>query len=424
MNLSRKEAARRQRAKRRRKLIAANMLLIVAIGATVIWNLATSDADPGAAVDEIAEGAAPGNANEGIGNGENGGPVTDPGHNHHDDPGSGQNGEMVPGKEQSEDGAVRLAFAGDVYLGGNVGVLLEKNGYDYPYKHVKEILQQADIAAANLETSVTSLELEKPNLKTYEFRSDPKVLPAFRDAGFDVVSLANNHSMDYGPEGLRDTMRHLRDHSIDYVGAGENRAEAFKPVYFDKNGVKVAVLGFSRVIPIPEEWDWKAGEDRIGLADTYNHTYPVQVIEAAKKEADIVVVLVHWGNELDEEPDSAKQVDLGRRYIDAGADLVIGSHPHVLQGIEYYKGRWIAYSLGNFIFTKSSNPATYETGLLEAKCEKSGECSLQISPYRVDTPQPVPMDDEKGKVLLERLNKLSIGASVDERGNVTPQPSE
>ena len=422
MNLSRTEVARRQRAKRRRKLIAVNMLLIAAIGATVIWNLASSDADKRAAVDEIAQGSAPGSPNGGIGPGENNGPDADPERNDH--PESGQNDEALPETEPAGDGTVRFAFAGDIYLGGNVGILLEKNGYDYPYQHVKEILQQADIAAANLETSVTSSDLEKPNLKTYEFRSDPKALPEFKNAGFDVVSLANNHSMDFGPEGLRDTMRHLKDHAIQYVGAGENRAEAFEPVYFDKNGVKVAVLGFSRVIPIPVEWDWKAGEDRIGLADTYNHTYPVQVIEAAKKEADIVVVLVHWGNELDEEPDPTKQVDLGRRYIDAGADLVIGSHPHVLQGFEYYKGRWIAYSLGNFIFTKSSNPATYETGLLEAKCEKTGECSLQISPYRVDTPQPVPMDEEKGKVLLERLNQLSVGASVDERGRVTPLPSE
>ena len=332
-----------------------------------------------------------------------------------DQPGpDGSGGE--PAGEGAGGGRVTLAFVGDVLLGESVGEALARNGFDYPYAHVKERLQAADFAAANLETAVTARELEKPGAKTYEFRSDPDALPAFKEAGFDLVNLANNHTLDFGEVGLLDTMKHLDESELLHVGAGETADDAFAPAYIEKNGLRIAILGFTRVIP---DGAWRAGTKKPGLADSYNYTRPVEEIEKASKEADLVVVLTHWGDERVQEPHPQEQVELGRRFIDAGADLIVGSHPHVLQGFERYGDGWIAYSLGNFIFTKSKDPLTYEAAILEAECGAGGDCSLKLTPYWADTPQPQPMPPERTKALLERLDKLSVGASVDVEGNVS-----
>lgn len=423
MNLSRTETARRRRAQRRRRLLAANAVLIAAIIAVFIWNGQFLTERP---VEDIGASAQTEEMPSGVDRPSETGDVPAETEQGRKSSGDGQDApgeETAPAPENSEEPSdtVTFAFVGDVLLGENVGVLLEREGYDYPYVHVKDILQRADLAAANLETAVTAMDGEKPGRKSYEFRSKPEVLPAFRDAGFDVVNLANNHSLDFGPQGLRDTIQHLSDNGIAYVGVGESREEAFAPAVFEKNGVRVAVLGVSYVVPFG---DWKAGQGEIGVADAYDYTPAVQAVAKAKEEADLVVVLTHWGYELEEEPDEIRQVDLGRRLIDAGADLVVGSHPHVLQGIEYYKGRWIAYSLGNFIFTKSHHPATYETGILEAACTAEGSCELKLTPFLADTPQPRPMAPEASSRLLARISERSVGAVIDSEGRVVPQPAE
>jgi poly-gamma-glutamate synthesis protein (capsule biosynthesis protein) len=433
---------RRRASGRRRKLAALNAILLVGVGAVIAWNVWASDSG-GETADErpIQENAAkpePAEAETPVGNGADApdAPTGEtPGESGADDGGAppaepeaeeptpdaeaeppesdGSGG--VPAGEGEGGGRVTLAFVGDVLLGESVGAALARNGFDYPYAHVKERLQAADFAAANLETSVTARELEKPGAKTYEFRSDPDALPAFKEAGFDLVNLANNHTLDFGPIGLRDTMKHLDESELLRVGAGETADEAYAPVYVEKNGLRVAVFGFTRVVP---DTSWKVGENTIGLAETYDYTRPVEEIEKASKEADLVVVLTHWGDERVQVPHPKEQVELGRRFIDAGADLIVGSHPHVLQGFERYGDGWIAYSLGNFIFTKSKDPLTYEAAVLEAECGAGGDCRLKLTPYWADTPQPQPMPPERTKALLERLDKLSVGASVDAEGNV------
>ncbi|MCI3923900.1 CapA family protein [Paenibacillus sp. TRM 82003] len=451
MSRSRTKTARRERTKRRRRLAAANGILIAGIAAVVLWNVLgdSSAGEPGRTEAEQSAGTNDGergNASEPPGadvgtadpvaeeGAEQGAPPTSEpseGDSTHPSEGTEPSGESDdgsstdPSAETSSDGAagdaaggtVSMAFVGDVLLGEYVGTLLNRHGFDYPYEHVSELLGRADVAAANLETAVTSMSGEKPGIKSFEFRSDPDALPAFREAGFDLVSLANNHSLDFGAEGLRDTMRHLKESELAFVGAGENAEEAYAPAFLEKNGLRIAVLGVTRVIPFTE---WKAGANSLGLADAYGHKRSVREIEAAKKEADVVVVLVHWGEEKQLEPEPVEQVELGRRFVDAGADLVIGSHPHVLQGIERYKDRWIAYSLGNFIFTKSKEPLTYDSGILEASCRKGGECELRLTPFAVDTPQPTPMAPERAAAVLERVSGLSVGATIAPDGRVIP----
>lgn len=441
MSRSRADTMRRRKAERRRKLLFLNMLLLAGIAVVAMWNVwaAGNDAWPfagrgdprgneastsapgvGAEAGDQAKGGAAdggrGNVSKGGEAGSGGGSQAGSGGGS----GSGTGGAAKPeGSDAApagERGVVKLAFVGDVLLGEYVGQLLAQQGYDYPYAHVGDKLRAADLAIANLETAITDADGEKPGLKTYEFRSDPAVLPAFREAGFDLVNLANNHTLDFGPDALRDTMRHLKENGILHVGAGETADEAFQPAYIEANGLKIAVLGVSRVIP---DVTWKAGKNTIGLADTYNYTRPVEEIKKAAEQADIVVVLAHWGEEGMEEPHPQKQVELGRRFIDAGADLIVGSHPHVLQGVERYGNGWIAYSLGNFIFTKSKNPLTYDTAILEAACTKEG-CELQWFPFRADTPQPQPMDDAKREALLAKLSGLSIAAEIRKDGTVAP----
>jgi len=310
---------------------------------------------------------------------------------------------------------VQMSFVGDVLLGSTVEGLLNRNGYDYPYRNVLSYLQRPDLTVADLETPITNGGGSKQT-KEYVYYSSPETLPAFKEAGFDLVNLANNHVMDYGAEGLLETFRHLNDNGIPYIGAGKNAEEAFKPVIIEKKGVKIAFLGFSRVVP---DHSWKAGPDHAGVADAYNYTLPVEAIKKAKARADLVVVFAHWGVERQDTPESYQR-DLAHRFIDAGADLIVASHPHVLQGFETYKGKWIAYSLGNFIFTTNDVVKTWDSMILEASCSKEGECAVNAVPVLTKAAQPAVMLPDAALALFRRLSQLSYGARILDNGNIVP----
>lgn len=311
---------------------------------------------------------------------------------------------------------VKMAFVGDVMFASKVDDLLKKNGYDYPYKYVKSYLEKADIAVANLETPVTTKgEAQK---KEYVYRSSPFALPEMKKAGIDLVNLANNHSMDYGQEGLIDTLTLLDEQGIKHVGAGMNSAEAYSHVLLEQNGIKIAFLGFSRVVP---ETSWYAGKSKPGIAETYSTKLPTEAIAKARGEADLVVVILHWGEERKDRP-AKIQTDLAHQYIDEGADLVIASHPHVLQGLEQYKGKWIAYSLGNFIFTTNETPETWESVIVEASCTKERNCDLHLVPILTKWGQPIRMVTEDSQKLFGRLGNISINAQIDSEGRVFPGP--
>jgi poly-gamma-glutamate synthesis protein (capsule biosynthesis protein) len=307
---------------------------------------------------------------------------------------------------------VRMAFVGDVLLADGVEKLMQQNGFDYPYTGVSSLLKEPDLTIANLETPVT--ERGDRQTKEYVYRSSPKALPALKEAGVDIVNTANNHIKDYGTVGMLDTLDALNKVGIAHVGTGHNLDEALQPVIVTKNGVKLAFLGFSRVVP---DNSWKASAKQPGVADTYNYTVPVETIRKAKEQADLVVVLAHWGTERKDTPDPV-QTDLAHRYIDAGADLVVASHPHVLQGLESYKGKWIAYSLGNFIFTTNDTPATWETIVLQADCARSGDCSLHAVPILTKWAHPETMAPDAGAKLLERLSALCYGARIGNDGAI------
>lgn len=324
--------------------------------------------------------------------------------------------ESVPGTESGPDETVSLSFVGDLLLGEYVDAVMQREGYDFLYKQSLLYLSEPDLTAGNLEHPVTNGGVPVEGTP-YVFKGSPDALPALREAGFDVVSLANNHALDQGVEGMLDTMKHLDEAGISHMGAGSNDTEAFSPVIKEVRGIKIAYIGLSRVVPFAS---WKADKNVAGVAETYETKRAVAAIAKAKEQADIVVVMVHWGKERVDQPEPY-QKDYARQYIDAGADLVIGSHPHVLQGFEMYKGKWIAYSLGNFIFTAFPKGTAGETGVLDAVCTKSGDCDMTFHPMFTVNAQPTPLEADAARALLDRLTAISFQVKLREDGTIVPE---
>lgn len=242
-----------------------------------------------------------------------------------------------------------LLFVGDVMLSRGVGRIMKANDdWTYPFQAVAEALRAADLTFANLECPVSDVGRDLHH--KYSFRADPRVIAGLKFAGFDVVSVANNHMFDWGNEALVDTVRRLRESGIVPVGAGANDLEAHYPRRVDLGGVKLAFLAYAAIAPK----EAAAGPARPGIA----WLAPERVladIRFARPIADVVIVSLHWGVEYARQP-SREQVRLAHQIIDAGADLIVGSHPHVVQPLEQYRDGWIAYSLGNFVFDQRPGP--------------------------------------------------------------------
>lgn len=323
---------------------------------------------------------------------------------------SGQPNEEVPPQPEPR---INLTFLGDVMVSGNVEKTLLEKGFDYPYSYVRQMLHADDYTIANLETPVTSRGTPHAD-KAFVYKSPPEALPAMKEAGIDAVNLANNHSMDQGVEGLLDTFSVLEANQIQYVGAGRDMDQAYAPVYVEKNGIRLAVLGFSRVIP---EVSWYAGKNKPGVAATYDPARAVQAIREADANADVVVVIAHWGEERKDFP-VEHQKTLAKAYLEAGADLIVGGHPHVVQGLENIDGKWVVYSLGNFVFTRSTEPKTWESMVVTASCTKAGDCDLRVLPFYTELARPVPMQEAEGAALLKRIESISVNATILPDGTV------
>ncbi|RJE89798.1 CapA family protein [Paenibacillus sp. 1011MAR3C5] len=324
----------------------------------------------------------------------------------------------LPAEEgtEGESEQISLSFVGDMMPGEYINRILLEKGYDFPYQNVLFYLSEPDIMAGNLELPITTRGTPIEGTP-YVHKGSPDALPAIRDAGFDVLSLANNHAMDQGLEGMHDTMKHLQEAGIGYMGVGNNDAEAFAPYIMETKGFKVAYIGVSGVIPFTH---LKADRNTPGIAETYETTRTVAAIASAKEEADLVIVMVHWGEDAADKPKNLHR-SYAREYIDAGADIVIGSHPHVLQGFENYNGKWIAYSLGNFVYATNPKSPQGDTGVLDAVCNKTGDCTLKFNPMNVIGSQPAPLEGEAKQQLLERLSSISFGVTLDSEGSVIQQ---
>jgi len=311
----------------------------------------------------------------------------------------------------NDENSLTLSFGGDVLLDGSVATVISNKGANYILSDVKPILSGADISMINLECPI-STRGTKAKDKQFTFRAKPSSVDVLTSAGIDIVTLANNHILDFGQDAMLDTFTYLDKAGIKYVGAGHNLDEASIAKYYKIDEFNVAILGSSHVIPVVE---WNAGKNKPGVATTYNPTRLISEISTAKKNADIVVVYVHWGTERNTKPDTYQR-NLAKKYIDSGADLVIGAHPHVLQGFEYYKGKLIAYSLGNFVFTNVKN----DTIILNVAFNKDKSFTASISPCAIENYRPVLLKDKnKQQQLFDKLQQLSFNAKVDKKGVIS-----
>ena len=316
-------------------------------------------------------------------------------------------------EEGSQKPAAQLLFAGDILLSSHVTTAYDNAGsingvLDEGYQGE---ISGADIFMANQEFPFSDRGSAAPD-KQFTFRLTPSRVSMMNEIGVDIVTLANNHSLDYGTDALVDTCTALDGAGIKYVGAGPDMNRARQLETMEVNGKTIGFLGASRVYP---DTNWVANSKKPGMVSGYDPTILLEEVNKAKESCDYVVVYVHWGVERDEKPQEYQRV-LGKKIIDAGADLVIGSHPHVLQGIEYYNGKPICYSLGNFIFG-SSIP---KTALLRANVDfDQGTTTLSLVPGTSKagyTRMLNQEDDIQG--FYQYFQGISFGVSVDENGVV------
>lgn len=299
---------------------------------------------------------------------------------------------------------LRVTAVGDIMLGARASAVLAAHGYDYPFAHVARFLREGDLVIGNLEGPLTDGG-QAYGEKQFVFRSPPaKVAPALAAAGFDVLTLANNHTMDYGLEGLQHTREALTAAGIRHAGAGDNLAQARAPAWIDAGGHRIAVLAYSLTFP-QEFW---ASADRAGTA--FGHEHHVRAdVRAARERADVVIVSFHWGREATTEL-REYQPRLGRAAIDAGALIVLGHHPHVLQAIERYRDGVIFYSLGNFVFG-SYGRATKTSIIAQLRVEQARLTEARLIPIDVNNFdvhfQPRPLTGERARSVIAELRRLS-----------------
>lgn len=308
-----------------------------------------------------------------------------------------------PVREEPEEKETSLVFAGDVYISRHVEANYDREGIDSVLSQgLQAEMQQADLCMVNEEFPFGTVGTPMED-KQYTFQVNPFYVSLFEDMGVDIVSLANNHVLDYGTDCLRETFVTLERTGIAYAGAGDTREEASALKTYDFNGETFGILAASRVIPVPE---WNIENRQPGVFTTYDETALVESIKKAKESCDYVIVYVHWGVEHTTEL-TDHQTYLAHAYVDAGADLVLGSHSHCLQGIENYNGSLIFYSLGNYVFNQNIE----KTMLVKLESHKEEKRISLIPAYAAGAKT---MEYEDRQEFFSYLEGLSSGLHIED----------
>lgn len=288
---------------------------------------------------------------------------------------------------------VELVAAGDILLCRTVEERMNQYGVEFPFAVAGDLLRSADIVVGNLECPLSTR--GEPIEKRFLFRAHPRNLAGLSWAGFDIVSVANNHLLDFGEEAMRDTLEGLEDSDILYVGAGLSEEEAHRPVIVEVRGIKIAFLAYAAI-------RWKGSpevptEARVAFAEIDRVREDVR---RAREQADLVVVIMHLGTEYQSQPD-AEQLAVSHAAVEAGATLVIGHHPHLVQETTPYLGGFVAYSLGDFVFDM---PWEEEGAILRAFFTAEGLERAEVIPVEiVDGVQPRPLLDEEGDPVVHTV---------------------
>ncbi|MFG2043133.1 CapA family protein [Dactylosporangium sp. NPDC048998] len=299
---------------------------------------------------------------------------------------------------------LRLAFAGDVHFMERTATLLKDPAT--AFGPIASTLSDADLTVVNLETAITSRGTPEP--KTYHFRTEPKAIDALKAAGIDAVTIANNHTLDYGRVGLLDTLDALHAADYPYVGAGRTADEAYAPWYTTVKGVRIALLGFSQVHELASTW--APGPDKPGIAMAFDTKRATAAVTAARSQADLVIVFNHWGEEGNGCA-NAEQKTFAAQLSRAGADIIVGAHAHTLQGSGWLGGTFVAYGMGNFLWYGTSRST--ETGVLRLTVRSRSVVKTEFLPAVVSgTGQPVPLTGPAATKLTQRYSGLRACAAL------------
>lgn len=395
----RSSAYYRRRGARRRLILAAALALLVGAGAFSAFTLVRAKGHPGAVVSgppEAARAAAATPAPDATGS-------------------ASAIATAAPSATETADAArdepatLTVAAVGDMIFDRKVKSLIRAQGGSAPLAKMAETLSRADVTVGNLESPLSSDGTKEAD-KDVTFRGDPRGVDGLADAGFDFVSLANNHVLDYGPEALEDTVSLLDGADIGHAGAGSDESAAWEPATVERRGAKVAFLSFSHILPA----GFIATDSRPGLARGRGNMDAVAgAIEEAAQTHDYVLVSFHWGVEYTDHA-TADQVKDAHRAIDAGADMVLSHHPHVIQGVEFYEDGLIAYSTGDFVFDHYSRK-TGEAFVLEAQLGTHGVSDVTATPVYLDGyGRPAVVEGAHARSILQRLESISSrhGTSV------------
>jgi len=300
-------------------------------------------------------------------------------------------GSHVPGSSVDRRGsgrAVTLAFGGDVHFEGIVRTKLDANPASV-FAPIAKVLKRADLAMVNLETTVSNRGTATPG-KAYTFRAPPTAFKALKAGGVDVATIANNHGVDYGMISFLDTLTWAKRAHFPLVGGGHNEAQAYAPYLKTIKGERIAILGATQVIDSNLISSWTAGPGKPGLASAYNVPRLVKAVRSARKVADTVVVYLHYGVEREGCPVS-DQIDLARKLTAAGADIVVGSHAHRLQGAGRLGKAMVDYGLGNFVWYSQNSIESITTGVLKISVTGRHINRYDWVPARIVNGSPTPL---------------------------------
>lgn len=305
---------------------------------------------------------------------------------------------QLPSKSKQEK-SLSILFVGDIVLDGGPGKAVE-NGED-PFARFSSVFQQADVRVGNLECVVATAGHAAE--KNFTFRASPLTLP-FLKKHIDIVSLANNHSGDFGSGAFSEMLGLLDRHKIGRFGGGLNLKEAHQPYIIEKNGLRIALLGYNEFMPR----SFEANTDTPGIAWSENEQVVLDIQNARRiYRADIVIPMMHWGWE-NEMLAGARQRSLARIMIDAGADAVIGGHPHVIQDTEQYKGKPIIYSIGNFMIDAMDNEAQTLGWAVRLNIDKNGVSAWDTQTAKINE-QGIPSPETKAGTTCWRRGDLKAG---------------
>ena len=321
--------------------------------------------------------------------------------------------------------SVSLTTTGDLIFWREVADYIDANGGASAMANIADMLSQSDLTISNLESPLSDNDSEPVYDKDVYIIGRPAAIESITNSGIDIVSLANNHIMDYTGPALQDTLNALDENGILHAGAGMNEAEADKIVETTVNGVSIAFFSWTDIVPD----NYVAYDDQPGVASArLNMNDALKRVREAKETHDVVIVAMHWGIEYQDYIDDYTQRDPAHQLADAGADVILGNHPHVLEGIEFYNGSLIAYAHGNCVFRQAFEFGnTHESYVLNFDITQDGIQNLVAIPLYLDDEYGIPSvaTGEQAQTTLSRLAEISEGMNTtfelrDDKAYITP----